>query len=38
VQKLTAIDFLPSVQGLEGSRIFFHEMIGLLWARLASAS
>lgn len=31
-RKLNALDFLPSVKGLEGSRIFFHEMIGMLWA------
>lgn len=29
---LTVIDFLPNVNGLDDSRIFFHEMIGLLWS------
>lgn len=29
---LTVIDFLPNAEGLEGSRIFFHEMIGMLWS------
>ncbi len=33
VEHLTVLDFLPSVKGLEGSRIFFHEAIGMLWAR-----
>jgi uncharacterized SAM-binding protein YcdF (DUF218 family) len=27
-------DFLPSAEGLLGSRRFFHEMIGLAWARI----
>lgn len=29
---LTVIDFLPNVEGLDGSRIFFHETIGMLWS------
>ena len=32
VKRLTVLDFLPSVEGLESSRIFFHEVIGMLWA------
>lgn len=32
VKRLTVLDFLPSVKGLENSRIFFHEVIGMLWA------
>lgn len=32
IGKLTVIDFLPNVEGLYGSRVFFHEVIGMLWA------
>lgn len=31
-KRLTVLDFLPSVNGMDGSRIFFHEVIGMLWA------
>lgn len=30
--RLTVIDFLPNADGLEDSRMFFHEMIGMLWS------
>lgn len=33
--RLTILDFLPNAKGLDGSRIFFHEAVGLLWAKLA---
>lgn len=32
LKRLTVLDFLPSVNGMNGSRIFFHEVIGMLWA------
>ena len=32
---LTVLDFLPSAQGLGDSRLFFHEVIGMVWAKLA---
>lgn len=31
---INALDFLPNVDGLYGSRLFFHELIGSLWGRL----
>lgn len=31
-REVGALDFLPSVKGLEASRIFFHEVIGMLWS------
>jgi uncharacterized SAM-binding protein YcdF (DUF218 family) len=33
---LTVLDFLPTAQGLEGSRLFFHEVIGMVWSKLAT--
>jgi len=32
--KINVLDFLPSVEGLYGSRLFFHEVIGSLWAKI----
>lgn len=34
IGSLTMIDFLPNVEGLYGSRVFFHEAIGMLWGYL----
>jgi len=30
---LTALDFLPTPEGLGDSRLFFHEILGMLWTR-----
>lgn len=34
--RLTILDFLPSTLGLLKSRVFFHEVLGILWYRLQS--
>lgn len=34
MDRVVVLDFLPNAEGLEDSRIFFHEVMGMLWAAL----
>lgn len=36
IDSLSVLDFLPAVKGLEASHIYFHEVIGTLWAGAVS--